>query len=99
MSVAFPATGAMPPSGSVLKNSAAPTPWTLPSNQYAAVRRDLDYATVVDTETGQRIIELINEMHMTGKTIVLVTHEEEFARAAQRVIHMRDGHLVGTAVR
>ena len=53
----------------------------------------------LDTETGQRIIELINEMHMTGKTIVLVTHEEEFARAAQRVIHMRDGHLVGTAVR
>lgn len=32
------------------------TPWTLPSNQFAAVHPDLDYATVVDGETGQRII-------------------------------------------
>ncbi len=32
------------------------TPWTLPSNQFAAVHPDLDYATVVDTETGQRLI-------------------------------------------
>jgi isoleucyl-tRNA synthetase len=32
------------------------TPWTLPSNQFAAVHPDLDYATVVDTETDQRII-------------------------------------------
>jgi len=32
------------------------TPWTLPSNQFAAVHPDLDYATVVDRETGQRII-------------------------------------------
>ncbi|MDX1946432.1 MAG: isoleucine--tRNA ligase [Pirellulaceae bacterium] len=32
------------------------TPWTLPSNQFAAVHPDLDYANVVDSETGQRII-------------------------------------------
>ena len=32
------------------------TPWTLPSNQFAAVHPDLDYATVVDGETGQRIV-------------------------------------------
>src|SRR6476646_8606090 len=32
------------------------TPWTLPSNQFAAVHPDLDYATVVDSETGQRMI-------------------------------------------
>src|SRR5262245_12609914 len=32
------------------------TPWTLPSNQFAAVHPDLDYATVVDSESGQRII-------------------------------------------
>lgn len=32
------------------------TPWTLPSNQFAAVHPELDYATVVDSETGQRII-------------------------------------------
>lgn len=32
------------------------TPWTLPSNQFAAVHPDLDYATVEDSETGQKII-------------------------------------------
>ena len=32
------------------------TPWTLPSNQFAAVHPDLDYATVVDSETGERLI-------------------------------------------
>ncbi len=32
------------------------TPWTLPSNQFAAVNPALDYATVVDSETGQKLI-------------------------------------------
>jgi len=32
------------------------TPWTLPSNQFAAVHPELDYATVVDAETGQKLI-------------------------------------------
>ncbi|HUE73997.1 MAG TPA: class I tRNA ligase family protein [Pirellulaceae bacterium] len=32
------------------------TPWTLPSNQFAAVHPELDYATVVDSETGERLI-------------------------------------------
>jgi isoleucyl-tRNA synthetase len=32
------------------------TPWTLPSNQFAAVNPDLEYATVEDSETGQRIV-------------------------------------------
>ncbi len=32
------------------------TPWTLPSNQFAAARKDLEYATVVDSESGQKLI-------------------------------------------
>ena len=32
------------------------TPWTLPSNQFAAVHPELEYATVCDTETGQKLI-------------------------------------------
>ena len=32
------------------------TPWTLLSNQFAAVRSDLEYATVVDSETGERLV-------------------------------------------
>lgn len=32
------------------------TPWTLPSNQFAAVHPDLDYATVIDGESGERLV-------------------------------------------
>ncbi len=32
------------------------TPWTLPSNQFAAVHPDLEYSTVVDPETGERLV-------------------------------------------
>ncbi|MBI4787481.1 MAG: ABC transporter ATP-binding protein [Chloroflexi bacterium] len=48
----------------------------------------------LDTETGQRVIELLAELNQAGKTIVLVTHEEQLARTAKRVIRVRDGHIV-----
>ncbi|MCI0361131.1 MAG: isoleucine--tRNA ligase [Planctomycetaceae bacterium] len=59
----FRVQGSVAPTRSVSEESATPsllvwttTPWTLPSNQFAAVHPELDYATVVDSETGQRII-------------------------------------------
>jgi putative ABC transport system ATP-binding protein len=48
----------------------------------------------LDSETGKRVIELLLELNQTGKTIVLVTHEELLARAARRMIRVRDGHIV-----
>jgi putative ABC transport system ATP-binding protein len=47
----------------------------------------------LDSDTGKRIIELLAELNRAGKTIVLVTHEEALARAAQRIVRVRDGHL------
>ena len=47
----------------------------------------------LDSDTGQRVVELLGELNRAGKTIVLVTHEETLARAARRVIHVRDGHV------
>jgi len=47
----------------------------------------------LDTDTGKRVIELLAELNRAGKTIVLVTHEEPLARAAQRIVRVRDGHL------
>src|SRR5207249_3137375 len=32
------------------------TPWTLPSNQFAAVKNDIDYSLIVSDETGERLI-------------------------------------------
>jgi putative ABC transport system ATP-binding protein len=41
------------------------------------------------------MIALFERLNADGTTIVVVTHDEELARAAKRVIHMRDGHIVG----
>ncbi len=48
----------------------------------------------LDTDTGQRVVELLLELNRAGKTIVLVTHEEALASVATRVVRVRDGHIV-----
>ena len=49
----------------------------------------------LDARTGAEMISLFERLNADGTTIVVVTHDEELARAAKRVIHMRDGLLVG----
>lgn len=45
----------------------------------------------LDSKTGQDIMKMIDKLHDKGNTIILVTHEAEIARYAQRVIHLKDG--------
>ena len=45
----------------------------------------------LDSQTGHEVLDLIDRLNAGGKTIVLVTHGEEVAARAHRVIHMRDG--------
>ncbi len=45
----------------------------------------------LDTKTGKEIMELLNNLHQQGNTIVLVTHEDEIAEHAQRILRLRDG--------
>ena len=45
----------------------------------------------LDTMTGEEIIKIFNKLHKQGHTIILVTHEPDIARYAQRIIHFRDG--------
>jgi len=47
----------------------------------------------LDTATGARVVELLGELNRAGKTLVLVTHEETVARAASRIVHVRDGRI------
>lgn len=51
----------------------------------------------LDTETGSHIVELLGELNKAGKTIILVTHEEALARAASRIVRVRDGHITEDA--
>jgi putative ABC transport system ATP-binding protein len=52
----------------------------------------------LDARTGAEMIALFQRLNGDGTTIVVVTHDEELARAAKRVIHMRDGCIVGDAI-
>ena len=48
----------------------------------------------LDARTGAEMIALFQRLNADGTTIVVVTHDEDLARAAKRVIHMRDGSIV-----
>ena len=48
----------------------------------------------LDARTGAEMIELLGQVNGDGTTIVVVTHDEELAKAAWRVVHMRDGVIV-----
>lgn len=45
----------------------------------------------LDTKTSEEIMQLLDIIHQAGNTIVLVTHEEDIALHAKRVVRMRDG--------
>jgi len=48
----------------------------------------------LDTETSVDIMNLFQSLHASGKTIVMVTHEEDIAAFATRIVRMRDGKIV-----
>src|SRR6201985_709750 len=47
----------------------------------------------LDTKTGDEIMALFARLHGEGNTIILVTHENDIARRANRIIHVRDGKV------
>ncbi len=47
----------------------------------------------LDSRTGAEIMRLFGELHAAGNTIVLITHDENVARQAERRVHILDGHV------
>jgi putative ABC transport system ATP-binding protein len=45
----------------------------------------------LDTKTSEEIMEIFGKIHSTGNTVMLVTHEEDIANHAHRIIRLRDG--------
>jgi putative ABC transport system ATP-binding protein len=48
----------------------------------------------LDSATSLDIMNLIRELHAGGQTVVIVTHEPEIAEQCQRVVRLRDGHVM-----
>ena len=48
----------------------------------------------LDSEGGEEVLELFRRLHQGGQTILLVTHDQPVADAAQRIVRMRDGRVV-----
>lgn len=47
----------------------------------------------LDTRSGQEIMALMSELHEQGSTIVMVTHDDDIAAYAERIIRLRDGKI------
>lgn len=48
----------------------------------------------LDSVSGNSIIELFKDLHDKGQTIVMVTHEEEYAKYCDRIVYLEDGKIV-----
>ncbi len=47
----------------------------------------------LDSKTGREIMGLFHTLHEAGNTIVLITHDNQIAKEAERTIHIRDGKV------
>ncbi len=52
----------------------------------------------LDTQTGNEVMALFQELNRQGKTIILVTHEEEIANYAKRQLMFREGQLISDTI-
>ena len=52
----------------------------------------------LDTRTGQEIIAILQDLNRQGKTIVLVTHEDDIAHHCRRIVRFRDGRVIADEV-
>jgi putative ABC transport system ATP-binding protein len=50
----------------------------------------------LDSVTSRDIIKLFHELNAAGKTIIMITHDNEIAQCAKRIIRVRDGRIVSS---
>jgi putative ABC transport system ATP-binding protein len=48
----------------------------------------------LDSQTGREVMGLLTELHTAGCTILMVTHDLQSARCAERILHIQDGQLL-----
>ena len=53
----------------------------------------------LDSTTGKEILNLFLELNQEGVTLILVTHEQEIAQQAKRIMQMRDGKIISDTIK
>ncbi len=48
----------------------------------------------LDSHSGIEVMKILHELHEEGRTVILITHDNEIAKEAQRVIRIQDGQIV-----
>ena len=49
----------------------------------------------LDSHATWEILDILKELHKAGRTVIVITHDPEIARQAERVIQIKDGRIVG----
>ncbi|MDO8537574.1 MAG: ABC transporter ATP-binding protein [archaeon] len=52
----------------------------------------------LDSESGNHVLDIIDELHNKGKTILMVTHERDVGERAEKIIHIKDGKIIENEV-
>jgi putative ABC transport system ATP-binding protein len=47
----------------------------------------------LDSQTGREILDLFRDLHNRGNSIMMVTHEDDVAHEAKRIVHLKDGRI------
>lgn len=47
----------------------------------------------LDSASSKEILQILKQMHASGRTVILITHDNEIAAQARRIIHIRDGKI------
>ena len=63
-----------------------------------AIRSYYEPTGNLDSKTSVDIMNLFQNIHSMGNTIILVTHEEDIAQHAHRIIRLKDGHIESDSV-
>lgn len=48
----------------------------------------------LDSKNGREVMQILSDLNLSGKTIVMITHDEQAAKKAQRLIRIADGRIV-----
>lgn len=49
----------------------------------------------LDSKRGEEILEILRELNKKGKTVIVITHDQNIARKSKKVIRLKDGRIVG----